>query len=228
MRIKYTCLIFLILFIKPMVILSQNYHRFEANISIKTLLENGKGTLEMGKVYFDKNSNSLIYDFAFPEKFSVLLIDSNIIVVKNKEIVSNNKGFNMVNHSIYNAFLNNQWNTYGMSSNSIYKISKIEKEEDLLVTTWSYKGNNNIFGEIKTAIKNRMLYSVIIFDRNNKVTSKQFFENYKNIDGLNIPTEIIQIYYKDAEVIKQVITYSTIILNNETKSHYYNYNYYFK
>jgi hypothetical protein len=56
-----------------------------------------------------------------------------------------------------------------------------------------------------------------------KILSKQFFEKYIIVKGLNFPTEITQVIYQDEGKITQQTTFKNIIINNLQNEKFYNY-----
>lgn len=202
---------------------AQIYNRVEALVSIKTKYETGKGTLEMGKIYFDKKNKKLIYDFTFPEKQTVALLDTTMYVIKNGVLIGTQKISQFLESTLFNIILNGQLPNYGLKNSIIYKILKVEKDKDMVVTTWTYTGKNKMLGNVLVSTKGKDLFGVVFYNIKGGVMSKQLFGKYITVSGLRFPTEITQVIYKDSKQIYQVTTFKKILLNNTQNAKFYNF-----
>jgi hypothetical protein len=211
----------LLFFVQPNQ--AQVYSRVEASVSIKTKYDNGKGTLEMGKIYFDKKNKKLIYDFAFPEKQTIAIFDTTISVVKNGVLVDKQKIIPLLQSTLFSIILEGELQNYGLRSNSIYKISKVEKDRDLVITTWSFKGKNKTLGDVLVSTKGKDLYGVVFLSPKGVIISKQLFSQYILVSGLRFPTEITQVIIQEKKQIYQVTTFKNIVVNSLQNAKFYNF-----
>jgi hypothetical protein len=218
---KYFSTVLFVIF--SLIALAQTYNRVEATVSIKTKYENGKGTLEMGKIYFDKRNKKLIYDFTFPEKQTIAIFDTTIAVLKNGLLIDKQKIAPLLNSTLFNVILEGELLNYGLRSSNIYKIKKIEKDRDLVITTWEFKGKNKVFGNVLVSTKGKDLYGVVFLNSKGEVVSKQLFSQYVLINGLRFPTEITQVMYQDKKQVYQVTSFKNIIVNSLNNEKYYNF-----
>jgi hypothetical protein len=202
---------------------AQSYTRVEASVSIKTKYENGKGTLEMGKIFYDKKNKKLIYDFSFPEKQTIAIFDTTISVIKNGILIEKQKIAPLLQSTLFNIILEGELPNYGLRSNMIYKIKKVEKDRDLVITTWEFKGKNKAFGNILVSTKGKDLYGVVFLNTKGEVISKQLFGQYILVSGLRFPTEITQVLIQDKKEIHQVTTFKNIVVNSLKNEKYYNF-----
>ncbi|NJK95019.1 MAG: hypothetical protein HC905_09015 [Bacteroidales bacterium] len=91
------------------------------------------------------------------------------------------------------------------------KIEKVERQNDMVITTWALPEKAaKLFGKIKTSTKNNKLIGIVFLDTENKVIKKQFFNEYKNLSGLEFPHEVIDIVYINGKENYQVTTYKTL------------------
>jgi len=74
------------------------------------------------------------------------------------------------------------------------------------------------------ATKNKLIYSVTMIDPDGIVMSRQILKNYKLIQGIDIPAEIlIATYLKNNKGnIYQIINMENIILNEPKNNEQYN------
>lgn len=213
--------VFCILFLTG--VKAQVYNRVEANVSIKTKYENGKGSLEMGKIYYDKRNKKLVYDFNFPEKQTIVIGDTSISVIKNGVMIGQNKIMSLLESTLFNVILSGELSNYGLRGNAIYKISKIEKDKGLVITTWTPIKKNKTMGDVLVSTKGKDLNGVVTFNAEGKIVSKQLFGQYIVVSGLKFPTEITQIVYQENKTIYQVTTFKQIVVNSMQNEKYYNY-----
>ena len=220
---KKLTLFLIILTIITNNIKSQFYNRIEANISVKTKYSNGKGTLEMGKVYFDKKLNKLTYDFTFPNKQQIVIFDTTIYIIKDKKLFEKQKTISFIKSTLFNIILNGDLMNYGMKDNKIYKPSKVVKENGLVITTWAVPIKDKKIGDILIATKNKDLQGVVFLNQKGEMLSKQIFSNYIIVSGLRFPTEITQIFYQNNTETYQVTTFKNVLINNQKNENFYNF-----
>lgn len=221
---KYLSLLFLILFLSFFKSsTAQIYNRVEANVSIKTKYETGKGTLEMGKIYFDKKNKKLVYDFAFPERQTIALFDTTMYIVKDGNLLGKQKIGQLLESTLFNIILEGQLQNYGLRNSLVYKVTKVEKDRDLVISTWSFTGKNKVLGNVLVSNKGKDLYGVIFYSPKGEIMSKQQFSNYIVVSGLRFPTEITQVIYKDKKQVIQVTTFKNIVLNSIQNANFYNF-----
>ena len=221
---KKYIILFIFVFISSSIVNSQIYSRVEANVSIKTKYDTGKGTLEMGKIYFDKNNKKLIYDFSFPNKETIAIFDTVISVVRKGVLIERQKIAPLLQSTMFSIILNGNLSNYGMKNNLFYKAIKVEKDKGLVITTWSMPGKTKKLGDIMVSTKDKDLFGVVMFSPKGEIISKQIFSKYIVVAGLRFPTEITQVIYQDKKEIYQVTTFKNILVNNQKNENFYNYN----
>jgi len=186
-------------------------------------MADGKQQLTMGEVYFDKNSQKIVYNLKFPEQETWITTDSALYRITNGEVVDKNLVSHVVGFSIFNLSLNGNLANYGLD-NSIYKIIETTKEEDMVITTWRAKVLlRSKLGNIVMSHKQGKLYGVVFFNPEGKIISKQFYKKYTNISGLDFPTEIVQIIYRDDQENYKVTTFKNLVVNDFKEDNIYNY-----
>jgi hypothetical protein len=205
--------------------LGQQFFRLKADFSIKENLPDSSQVLTMGTVYFDKNSHQVVYDITFPQKGIYILTDSATYEINPGKPAKKTKTYNLYNFSIYNLALSSNLYNYGLTNNMVFKLTDVEKEDSLVISTWSpsIKKIAELTGDVKISTKNKQLYGLAFFDQHKKLLSKQFFENYTMYKGLAFPGQILQInYIKDKEYYK-ITTYKNVVINAPNENEKYNY-----
>lgn len=206
-------------------VLGQQFFRLKADFSIKENLPDGSSVLTMGTVYFDKNARKIVYDIKFPKKVVHVLADTMAYEIENGKLVTETKAQNLYQFSIYNLALSSNLHNYGLANNGVFKLTNVEKQDSLVISTWSpsIKRIAELTGDVLISTKNKRLHGLVFFDQHKKLLSKQFFSNYTVYKGLAFPGEILQInYIKDKEYYK-ITTYKNVTINASDENDKYNY-----
>jgi hypothetical protein len=203
---------------------SQQRFRIKADFTTKEKKPNGKSFLGKGTVYFDKNYRKLVFQNSFPERDFHVFLDSVSFNIANNKIVEKGPNLIPIDFSIFSMTLNNNLAQFGLSEN-FFNLEKVEKKDSLVISTWSPKvkqTKKNI--KILVSTKNKQLYGVAILNPEGKILMKQFYRKYQLIKGVDFPTEIVQINYKDDKEYYQVNTYKNIKIDELSENDMYNFN----
>lgn len=220
-------LLFLVVsMITALNVYSQQHYRIKSEFSIKENLPDGTSNLTMGTVYFDKNNKKLVYDITFPKKTFQVLTDSFFYEMNGNKLTEKKQATNLLQFSIFNLALSSNLSNYGLNTNGVFKLTDVTKEDSLVISTWepSTAKLKELTGKVLISQKKRLLHGLIFFDNKGNILSKQFFTNYKNVNGLNFPTQITQINYINGKEYYKVTTYKNIVVNATTENEIYNYN----
>ena len=201
----------------------QGFYRIKADFSIKEKTPDGKSQLIIGKVYYDKTYKKVIYNIAFPEKETIVVTDSFMIRIIDSKVIDKKRSQNTNEFSVFHLCLNGNLSNFGLK-NSPYTIENIEKEKDLVITTWmppiDYR---HLLGKILLSQKEKKLFGLVLFNPKNIVVGKQFFKKYININGLEFPSEVIQITYADKQEFYKITTFKNITVDDIREDNIYNY-----
>lgn len=206
------------------IVKSQIYSRIEADISVKEIDFEGRQSLLVGKVYFDKHIRHIVYEFTFPQISRFAITEQGFLTDENNRQLTEGFTKHMIDFSVFNLFLNGNLDYYGLN-NTPYILKKTERQDDMVISEWELPeemGQN--LGKMIVSQKNKQLYGLISMTGDKTIVSKQFFTEYKNFDGLNFPTQLIQFSYKNGAESKKITTFRNIKLNqkNETSYHFNN------
>jgi hypothetical protein len=183
----------------------------------------GTSSLVIGKVYFDKNYNKVVYVIDFPDKQTVIMHDTSFYRIEGKKIVEHKKVPNTNDFTIFNLCLNGKLINYGLE-NSIFKPTKVEKENNMVITTWVPDSKMaKKMGNVMLSVKDKKLFGVIIFSPKNEIIEKKFFNKYINANGLLFPSEIVEIRYYEGKEYYKVTTYKNVVVDENGKEDIYNY-----
>lgn len=215
--------IYILIVILPKPNFGQFFFRMKADFSVKSKSIDGSGQLTMGKVYYDINSGKIIFQNKFPEKETWVMTDTLLLKISDNKITEKKTTPALTELSIFHLTLSGNLANYGLEK-SFYTLEKVEKKEELVISTWippaAFSG---LIGKILISNKNKKLHGIIFYNAEEKIISKQFFKNYLNVQGLEFPTEIIQILYIDNDESYQVTTYKNIVVNDTNEDNMYNY-----
>jgi hypothetical protein len=216
-------LVLLLLTCLSLPVTGQKFFRIKGEFSIKAKAADGKSQLNIGSFYYDRNFKKLVYITRFPKKETWVSIDTSVYHLVNNKVVGRQSAPPIAEFSMFHLALNSQLSNYGFR-NSALKIEKVEKDGDMVITTWAPPEKaSKVFGKIKTSTKNSRLYGIVFLNTENKVLKKQFFNEYKNINGLEFPHEVIDITYINDKENYQVTTYKNIVIDDLTEGSIYNY-----
>ena len=202
------------------------YSRIEAEITIKEI--DSSSRITTGKMYYDKNLGAIYYSIKYPSREVIVYTDTMIYKLSEGKVLQNYKSTNGLKFNIFNLVLNSQMEYYGLNSSS-YELIKTKKDKDQIITTWEPKFKNKKYrsGKIIMSQKNKLIFGLVSFHPDGSIISKQFFEDYINIDGLMIPSKITQIALFKEKPEYKITTYKNIKVNNFEDSKYYSSEFYF-
>jgi hypothetical protein len=224
---KKLILLLPLIFLLPLISSAQKdvYYRVRADFSVKEKSSDGRSSLTMGKVFYDKARKRIVYDVLFPEKEMWLFTDTVMYTIRGDAQIKNPIVPGYIDFSVFNLSLNNNLKDYGLK-NSIYELKEVVKDEDMVISLYVPKKEyEKIIGDVKVSVKDNRLYGVLIYDVNKKMIGKQIFSEYLKIGGFEFPAEIINFsYLQNGEEIRQITTYKNVKINNWDEDYFYNYN----
>jgi len=219
--------------ILPHFLMGQYFFRVKADISIKEKHADGSLKLVMGTVYYDSNHKKIVYDMRFPEKELWVLQDTSYYLYKNDALVEVNTSLIYPEFSVFHLVLNGGMKDYGLADHPIIKLKDIDKSEEGLVRTFGpISGYEQNLGKIKMLTKDRRLTAVLFYNVEERLMSRQFFEDYTIIKGLEFPKKILQFVYPNPEFHTKInedeftiiqTTFDNIQINRTDEEYYYNF-----
>ncbi len=217
---KITVIIFLLISTICLNLSGQKFYRINGEFSIKAKSADGRNQLTLGKFYYDKTIQKLVYIANFPLDETWVSIDTNLYKIEENKVVARFSSPPISTFSIFHLALTSQINNYGLK-NSTFTISKVEKQNDMVITTWLPPEKlAKITGKVLISNKSNKLFGIVFLDTKDNVVKKQFFNNYQNISGVEFPTEITEITYTGNKENYQVTTYKNVVID-ETKDNLY-------
>lgn len=217
----YLSLILLTLFSIPSLS-AQHFYRVKADFSFKVKGDETK-SLVMGTVYFDKHEKKIVYNIRFPHKQTWVMYDTSMYLFENGKFKERSFMPSPVEASLFNLILNSSINNFGLEK-SPYKLAKVEKDKGMLIGTWTppkVKGDETM-GDILIANQNGKLKGVVFKNKKGKVITKQFYENYVNVKGLNFPSQLTNIiFHDDGKETYQLTNYKNIRIDEKGEDNWY-------
>lgn len=206
----------------------QQYFRLKADFSIKQVLPDGKQSLSMGKVYYDRTYRKVVYDIKFPEKEVWVIGDSLLLKIANGKVVVKEKVPFSVTSTIFEFALQNNLGNYGLEK-SAYSAGEVKKDKDQVITTWvPHEKIRKLFGNVVVSRKNNQLFGLAIYNNKSELVQKQIFEGYIKSLGVKFPSSITEItYFKNPNGSTskgtKITTYKNLFVNEPNENNIYNY-----
>ncbi len=202
---------------------SQIHSRVSADFSIKERFTDASQRLTMGKVYFDKNQNQILYHVSFPDEKFILVRDTLIAEIKNQQVISRSPSRNVVSFSVFNLAVNGRLPYYGIKKTA-FELQDVKKEGEQVISTWRMPPEIvKDQGDLVLSLKNGNLQGLVTLKPDGSVFSKQLFEEYTNVNGLAFPGKVVQFMYKPAGGEVKITTYKNIKVNDFEDNTYYHY-----
>ncbi len=200
----------------------QDYFRISGNFTVKVKKSDGQLNLTKGKVFYDKNFRELIYDMSFPQKETWIIRDTLLLKIR-QDTLYEKSGIPSINEfTVFHLALNSNLNDFGLK-NSIYKINKVEKKKDLVLSYWKIPDQaSTILDHVVIAKKDNRLESVVMIGSKANVISRQFFRDYEKINAFEFPKQIVQILYDENGLENyQVTEFQNIKINELENNKFY-------
>lgn len=227
-RITFILQFFLVLMMLPNTLIGQHHFRLKADFSIKEKLPDGKLSLTMGTVYYDKGFKKIVYKVKFPEKEVWVIGDTVFYKIVDDKLVSKQFIPMLPSHTMFDFALQNNLENFGLE-NSQYKIGTVKREDDQVFTTWVPDEKlKKAFGNVVISQKANKLYGVAFYSPKNELLKKQIFKDYIKSGGINFPKEITEIIYhidKDGSTQKstKITSFKNLVVNEFSDVSNYNY-----
>ena len=201
---------------------AQEYFRITADFTVKVKNSDGKLNLTKGKVFYDKNYKELLYDISFPQNEKWVLKDTSLIIIRKDTLYKKTSIPSINEFTVFHLALNSNLNDFGLK-NSIYKINKVEKKKDLVLSYWKIPDQaSTILDHVIIAKKDNRLESVVMIGNESKIVSRQFFKDYQKFDAFEFPRQIIQILFDENGLENYQITeFQNIKINDLENNSFY-------
>jgi hypothetical protein len=222
---KKNWFLFLLLFAVA-TIYGQDYFRIKADFTVKVKNADDQLNLTRGQIFYDKNYKELIYEVSFPEKEKWVMKDTTLTKIKKDKPIETASIPAINEFTIFHLALNVSLNDFGLEE-SAYKMVKVEKKENLVLSYWTIPNNIKSmenYDYIVIAKNQNRLVSVVIVGDNGKILSKQFFKDYEKIGAFDFPKRVVQISYDiDNRENFQVFDFKNIKINDLENDEKYRY-----
>ena len=201
---------------------AQYAYRLNADILTKTRLVDSTFQVSKGKVYYDMNAKKIIYDLKFPHKEKIVLFDTLMYTFNEQGLQSKTLNYLLPEQSIFHFMLTGNLDNYGLYESN-FTATAVEQQKDLVITTWyPPEQMKSILSKIQIATKNKLIYSITMFDGEEQIINRQILKQYQYIEGINIPTEILLATYLSQGTVYQIITLNNLIINEKGNDQNYN------
>lgn len=200
------------------------FFRFKSDFSIKEK-EAGKdqGRLIMGTVRYDRNLRKTAYDIRFPEPERWLVRDTFMFRLKADTLVSQQIVPPVGEFSIFNMILSQQLNDFGLAKVG-YTPGEVQQEDNQVISQWLPPAQFKAYlGPVTMAQENKRLTAAAFYDKDQKLVSKFYFQEYSVENGLPVPGKIYQIFYREEGEFVRLMTLKNITINQADEDRDYDF-----
>lgn len=225
-KLKYVVLIIIIGLFFHSFTFAQEYFRITAEFTVKVKNSDGTLNLTKGKVFYDKNYKELIYEISFPQNENWVIKDTSLIIIRKDTLYKKTSIPSINEFTVFHLALNSNLNDFGLK-NSIYKINKVEKKKDLVLSYWKIPNQvSTVLDHVIIAKKDNRLESVVMIGNESKILSRQFFKDYQKYEAFEFPRQIVQILY-DTDGLEnyQITEFKNLKINDLENNNFYHSNF---
>jgi len=213
----------LLILMLPGHLIGQHQFRMKADFSIKEKFADGKLNLTMGTVYYDRTYKKLVYQVRFPEKQTWVIADSVFYLIRDGKLISKTAIPYLPVSTVFEFALNSTLDNFGLEG-SMYTLGKVEKEGDLVISTWNPdKRIAKALGRILVSKKANKLYGIAFYTAKNELVKKQFFRGYIRSGSVLFPEEITEFMYKQIGKETKISTFKNLVVNDLKDDSIYNF-----
>ncbi|MEL7342026.1 MAG: hypothetical protein AAGM67_16205 [Bacteroidota bacterium] len=220
---RFLSIIYLI--VLPILSYGQHFYRVEADFTIKEKINDSLSQLTIGRVYYDQNRESLLYDVSFPSPQIWFLSDSNFYRISDEDSINRQTISPLtVQSSVFHMVLADQLGNFGLSDSLFTKAGTVNQGGMIITTLEPLPKYEPYLGRVLISRKGKLVQGVIIMDPAGEVASKQFYRDYDLSGGLPFPQEIVQFSYQYGKQISvRITTFENIQFNAEDTHQRYHY-----
>jgi len=186
--------------------------RIEADYSIKEVSAEGKQSLVVGKVFFDKQGQTLTHSQTFPTKNTFAFRDSTVLLLFEDSVVQGSSSVLSIELSIYNLILSNRTSDLGLRSKG-FNLIDVQEKEGKVTAQWRYPGAEE-FGTIMVIQDKGFLDGLVFYGQNGEAMLKQYFRDYKKVGSVFFPEKIYESNFTPKGEHKKITTHRNIKVND--------------
>jgi len=193
----------------------QEYYRVNADFTVKIKRSDGTMNLTKGTVYYDKNIKELIYRVTFPQPEVWVIADTSLFKFRADTLYDRFSIPSVTEFTVFHLSLNSGISDFGLKR-SRFKVSRVEKQNDLVLSYWKIPDKAEIsIDHVVVAKKDNRLESVVMVGEESKILSRQFYRNYIKTGAFEFPQQIVQILPgEEGEDNYQVTEFKNIVVND--------------
>lgn len=217
-------LLFLTLSVAGQTLTAQHFFRFKSDFSIKEK-EAGKdqGRLITGTIYYDKNLQKTVYNIRFPEPEQWLVRDTFMYRKKADTLVSKQVVPPVGEFSIFNMILSQQLTDFGLAKVG-YTPGDVQQDGNQVIAQWLPPEQFKAYlGPVSLASEQKRLTAAAFYDKDQKLVSKFYFQDYTMENGLAIPGKIYQIYYRESGEFVRIMALKNVTINQTDEDQFYDF-----
>jgi len=191
---------------------AQKYSQFKSDFTIieKVVGDTSKSTILIGNVYYNSETDETKYAIDFPKEGEWHFLDSTLFVsLQDTNYIV--KGSSEINsQSIFKNVLNSTSNDFGLEEQG-YLITQIDKKGDQVFIEWQPPAAAKEFlSSVVTKLKNEDLLAVIFYTADKEILNTTYFEDYKLINSVKVPSRIKSHFTTTTSEVYKVISLDNV------------------
>lgn len=205
---------------------AQEYFRFRADFSIKEkIVGDTQGQLILGVVYYDKSVHKVNHFIRFPEKEAWLIQDTTMYRVVNDSLKSKSTIPPFGEFSMYNMILSQQLTDFGLAKGGYILANVEESGNGKTTSTWEPKEQLKAYlGKVIILQEQKRVSGVAFYDKEGLLQGKFYFQDYQIMEGLPVPTKILQkLFLPEKKEFNRIITFTNVIINQDSEDEKYDF-----
>ncbi len=221
---KQLCFLFLltISIVLPNFLIGQHYFRLRADFSIKEKFSDGKMSLTMGSVLYDRTYKKLVYHVTFPAKEDWVIVDTVFNRIVANKLVNRQFVPMLPSSTIFEFALQNKLDNFGLEQ-SLYTLSNVERDGTMVITTWlPDKRMQKAFGKVVVSKQGGKVVGIAFYTPKNELIKKQIFKGFLKSNGVEFPSEIVEVLYKLSGKETKISTFKNLRINELKDDALYN------
>lgn len=212
------------LFVLLTAVHSQSYYRLSGQFSIREIMQYPQNDslatfLTMGHVDYDKNKSQVVYDISFPDRENWYISDSVFYKIIQDSIAERYSVPHLMNMLDFDMILSEYDHDFLFQQMGC-DLEDVRQEGDFIYKLWHYPDYQNldVFKYILVQSDNFHTIALAYMDKDRNIISKQFYEEYDIVDGLDMPHSIEQRVYSDTMTYVKKLILKDVSLNNQQRS----------
>jgi len=168
--------------------------------------------LVKGTLHYDLNKDLTVYQLDFPFANTWEFKDTILTVYdSSKTIVRRDTIGNVSEMSMFKKILTNDLHDFGLKESG-FQIDNVERAGNSVIFVWKPPQHITFIDQIISQEVEKKLSGIIFIDEHGKEFNKTFYQDYVNINTIEVPTRIKSHYIGQEEQIFKEIQLRNVVI----------------